>query len=70
MPTASGSISSTGVAPPTPRAPASSPGFAFCTFGAGGPNGGPNVDAQRRYLEYLRKIRDEKTTSATLQTGG
>jgi hypothetical protein len=37
---------------------------------AGGPNGGPNVDAQRRYLEYLRKIRDEKTTSATLQTGG
>lgn len=37
---------------------------------AGGPNGTPNVDAQRRYLEYLRKIRDEKTTSPALQTGG
>jgi hypothetical protein len=32
--------------------------------------GGPDVDAQRRYLEYLRKIRDEKKTSPALQTGG
>jgi hypothetical protein len=35
--------------------------------------GAPDVDAQRRYLEYLRKIRDEKNlkkTSSELEKGG
>ena len=32
--------------------------------------GGPDVGAQRRYLEYLRKIRDEKNPKPALQTGG